>query len=76
MKTTVSNARIKYVIYLYFNSTHKNNFKQANSDLDIPNKYLLHCDDPILISKLIRFQAICQKEMGNREKFFEILRCL
>lgn len=74
MKTTVSNARIKYVIYLYFNSTHKNNFKQANSDLDIPNKYLLHCDDPILISKLIRFQAICQKEMGNREKFFEILR--
>lgn len=72
-KHSVSIARIKYALYLYFTNKRKNEFKGAYDSLNIPQEYLLNCSNEILISKIIRFKAICQKEMGDRDSFFKIL---
>lgn len=72
-KNCVSEARIKYALYLYFVNKRKNNFKQAFNCLNVPDEYLLNCKNHVLISKIIRFKAICQKEMGDRNNFFKTL---
>lgn len=72
-KRSISEARIKYALYLYFTYKRKNKFKEAYDCLKISDSYLSNCDDTVLISKIIRFRANCQKEMGDRNEFFNTL---
>lgn len=41
--------------------------------LEINEKYFMHCENKKIVSQLIRFQAICQKELGDRKRFLQIL---
>ena len=72
-KSILSEARLKYALYLYFDHKRKNKFQQAYNSIIIPKEYMSHCQNPILISKIIRFQAICKKELGDKKEFFNML---
>ena len=72
-RVRLSEARLKYAIYMYFDCKRRNDFREANEYLAVPESYMSHCQNAVLISKVIRFQAISQKESGNRKRFFDIL---
>lgn len=72
-KAIIANSRIKYALYNYFKYKREGNFQKANDTLYLPEYYTNSCDSEILLMKLLRFRAICQKELGSKDGFFNIL---
>ena len=72
-KSIISTSRIKYALFNYFRYKRDGKFQKANDTLHLPEYYINNCNDEIILMKLIRFRAICRKELGDKEGFYNIL---